>query len=337
MALLLAISVFGQWPPITPPDDGVPGLQGFLGIISVDASPSSPEPGEEVEIEVEVANNAGEDIDDIEIIVEIVNLEDDDGDDIEFDDEFDLRDGNDDTIKFNFDMPYDMEDGDTFDIRVSIEGEGEDTGNTYRDEDESMQIEADKKSHAMLIKKLRIKPSSLRCNTDFEVEYEIWNIGSNDEDVEIRMINNALGIDYEAAVEIDEDDDYSNTLKLTADELKEGSYNIELEIEFSGRSETETAGLKINECDAAEEDDEEREKEESVETRQAAKRRSGKDADINVFSRRETKSSEIAEAKLVERADFTNEDYLFFLIILSILLSGAVIYAIGAVIILAKR
>jgi hypothetical protein len=221
VSIILIISVYAdpllQGPPtgngVAPPPGG---SLGNLEITSVSASPSRPEPGEEVKVKVKLKNNADEDIEDIDLTIDLDGLENDKGNELDDDKNFDLRSGRTKTITFRFDMPYEVADDDSYNINIDAKGTGEDSNNDYEVSDQSESITFNKDSHAIYIEALDLSPSVINCLNRFDVEYNILNIGSNDEeDVTVTISNRQLGIDYKQELELDEEDSYSDTARFT--------------------------------------------------------------------------------------------------------------------------
>ena len=304
-----------------PDEDGT--FSGFLTISSVDVSPDNPEPGEEVEIEITIDNDADEDIENIDITIEIDGLEDDDGDDLEDDDETDIRKGRDDALTFTFIMPYDVDDGDSYDIIIEVEGRGEDTRNTYTDSDSSESLEFDKESHALYIKRFESARREYSCDDSIMVEYDILNIGRDDEEVEITIINDDLEINFLDEIEIDEFDSSDDEVRLSAN-LVEGEYSIELVADFGNGEESSSIDVTIGNC------------EKEVEVKSVPKSTESKEVVEETITPAVEKGP-VLHAKPVTRTENSFDSYGFLLIILFIILLGLVIYAIGAVIILYKK
>lgn len=339
--VILAISIYAEdMFPGPPTGSGVGDSPwGTLDIISVKVSPSKPEPGEEVTVKVEVENNADEDIEDIEITVDFDGLEDDNEDEIEDDKNFDLRKGRDDTIKFNFKMPYNVDDRDSYDVNINIEGEGEDSGKKYTASNSEKKITFDKKSHELLIKTLDISPSVLRCSDDVRIDYEIMNIGKNDEDVEISITNYELGIDYETSIELDEEDKHSDSVRLSP-KLIQGIHEIELRVEYRNNVKSESVELSIEEC--KKETKITKQKQEKKQAEEEKQKEEEKRVITKIYSpvKSTTPATQATATKLVKRSRVKfaeTDEYLMLLAILFIILLGAVIYAVGAAIILSKR
>jgi len=337
------------------PDDGdddqqQPDNQGLI-ITSVDVSESNLEPGEETKVTVKVRNDAGEEVDaNLKVWFEYNNraLEDDKGKDIEDDDSFDLNDGRTKTSTFRFDMPYDVDDDDSYNVMVEVNAKGKDTGEEYSDSDNSKKISFDKESHELLIENFDSWPSSLSCSNNLELSYKIRNVGKDDEEVKVKITSSDLDIDYEEDVEIDENDAYRNSIKLKP-ELTEGTHNINLKIEYSGKTEIESVQLPIRDCSRSsqkEDDSDDEDEEEEEVKKKSIKKKVTQDEDsvtTTIYTPvQPTVKPEMraTAAKVVKsnNMEFTEtEEYFMLIIILFILLLGLVIYAIGATVIILRR
>ncbi|MCK5282557.1 MAG: hypothetical protein KAK00_04060 [Nanoarchaeota archaeon] len=317
-----------------PPDSGTIEEEDLdlLAIISIKVSPSRPEPGEEVTVKIKVKNNAGEDIEDIDITVEFDGLEDDGGNDIEDDDNFDLEEGDSEQIKFTFIMPYDVEHGDSYNIIVEVKGKGKDTEGEYTAKNELGEIEFKKNRHEIIIGSLTISPSLLTCSNNIKLDYNIMNIGKEDERPLIRIINEQLNLNYKKSIELDENDDYSDSVRL-APELVQGTHQIDFIVEYDNNLVSKYVELEIDEC----------KKKAKPKPKQEEKPEETKEVITNVYtpeSKAESENSQPIAAKVVkkDRINFAQTDeYTLVLAIAFILLLGLVIFAVGAAFIILKK
>ena len=305
---------------------------GSLDIVSVSASPSRPEPGEEVKITVKVKNNADEKIEDILVEIEVEDLDDDKS--------FDLSAGKTKTTTFRFNMPYDVGDEDSSSIIVEVIGYGKDTSEEYTASDDSKEVTFNKKSHDLLIRDLEISPNKISCQDSFSIDYDIINIGNDDEEVVISIYNDKLGIDYSQTVEIDEEESYDDSVRLDA-KIIEGVYDIEFVAKYGSRKETENVQLTIEECGKKSSSSE---KKSSLKDKKTEQVEEDEKPVIAYVGSKEivsaTQGVPAIAAKTVKhsRVDFLGaEEYTFLLTILFIILFGLVIYAIGATIIILNK
>ena len=102
--------------------------------------------------------------------------------------------GANDTTVFEFDISL-FEDEDTFDVVLYVEGE-EGSGDEHNDTFE-FEIEVEWMTHDIVIYDLDLDEDNVSSGTqDVELEVQLYNVGSNDEDnVVVTIENTALGID----------------------------------------------------------------------------------------------------------------------------------------------
>lgn len=210
----------------------------------------------EVQVENMFSRNEGEEIEDIEIEIVIEDI--DDNDDIDLDsNDFDLDQNDDEEIDLDFIVPLEVEDGEEYDVTITVQGEGADTGDTYRDI-VTFTIEIEKENHLIKITEARLSPQSLACQRTAELNVEVTNLGEDDErDVRLRVRNGALGIDQDRVFDMDEDPDsedfdQSETFLLNIPaSTPAGSYPITIDTFYSRTipSESQTVDLVIRGCD----------------------------------------------------------------------------------------
>ncbi len=236
------------------------------------------EPGSELKLILELENTWDEDTDDhdirhIEIQVELDGMCDED--DQEFEEEVSrIKPDDNEDITFIFEVPECAE-PDNYWLDVDIDGEDED-GTDYHIS-LRIDVEVEKQSHEVSLDEPVISQTTFGCDRSFDFEIFMQNIGSNDEDIGILIINNDLGINEFDWVELDtgeyddEDTYFEYTYDFTIDEdVEAGEYTIRTEIEYAGKKEEKKAytDIVIEDCVIEEEEEpvveEEPEEEEEV-------------------------------------------------------------------------
>ncbi len=110
-----------------------------------------------------------------------------------------------------FDISKDADDGETYTISCNLQGDDQD-GTNY-DIDFDVDVEVEKENHDVEFTRAVLNPSTVSCNRNFDLSYEIQNLGSRDEDdVQVVIRNDALDL-------------FKN--ELLTDTLQEGSYDDE--------------------------------------------------------------------------------------------------------------
>jgi hypothetical protein len=309
--------------------DNTPEGTGALDI-SVDVSEDEPKPDEKVTIDVDVENNGDLDIEDIDLIIELRDesgnvVEDLDGDEMEDDDNFDLDSDDETTSTFTFTMPLDAEDGDEYTVYVKACGDDE-KDQEECDIDDSETIKIQKEKHEVLIDSATISPSSINCFNSADISIDLKNIGSKDEDVVVSVYNNDLGLNDRQTVEIEAEDEdtYQKTVNFAINapsDLEEGTYNINVKAEYSGKTAAKTITLTKGAClEQTEEDEEEV-------------------LDDNVFVVTLDKNTVVTQdpadkVKPATAANFKDSfEYIVLLAILGIVALGLIVFLIGAIII----
>jgi len=249
----------------------VTAFGGVLDITKVrlesDGTNNRLKPGETLIVEVDIENKAEFDIEDIQLEVWFEDssgrkLEDDDNDDIEDDSEFDLDEGDDegdvddDDVIFEFEMPYDVDDNDEYIVYVRAEGEqGNDSSIKYMDLDTSKTIKFEREKHELVIYKAVLNPDSVKCSRNVVLDIGVRDIGEKDEDdVRLTIINSELDVNVVDTFDIEEDADdnefRSSYSFKAADEAGAGLYPIFIRVEYDEGDETvtETVNLEVEDC-----------------------------------------------------------------------------------------
>ncbi|MBR9701627.1 putative S-layer protein [Candidatus Pacearchaeota archaeon] len=221
-------------------------------------------PLDTIEFEVEVENKGDEKIKDIAVSW---GLYDEDNDDWIIDDEesdFNLKDGDDDTliITFELDDPSDYEDTSNYVFYVWAEGEDTELDeNTCVSTSEDIEVINDE---AFLIMADFEYLDTASCGDSVPVSAEIWNVGDEDhEEVSVVIYNNELG--YSQIVEVGDVDGYDNVafnvvLEMPSD-ATEKTYPFKFEIrdedndvfenDFDDDESIFTVNLKVEGCAVA--------------------------------------------------------------------------------------
>lgn len=197
------------------------------------------EPESEIKVKVKLKNyyTSSEDVEiqDIEITA-IVEGMDEDGDDIEIDETMDdIKPGRSETVYLTFEVPLKVEEGD-YDMILTIMASDE-----RRDYDISLDfvIKVDKENHDIRISKADLTPETLICSRKSNLDVEIMNVGTNDEDssdyIKLDIEATELGINFvKSGIELDRDPDddeniYSKSLSIDLDQnFAIGAYPIKI-------------------------------------------------------------------------------------------------------------
>ncbi|MBU1947062.1 MAG: hypothetical protein KKC54_08930 [Nanoarchaeota archaeon] len=198
-------------------------------------------PGAKLEISGDVLNQFTNDqditIEDVSIEITIENI--DDGEDMS--DDYDIGDIDADDkedFKITFDLPEDV-DEDDYNVNMLVEGTDE-NGAKHAVEWKNVQLKIEKDKHDIWIVKASLSPSSMSCTRNLNIDVELKNQGtSNEEEVVLKIENSDLGINTEdtSIPEIEEgtgdDTEYSKTYSFKIDaDVNAGTYPITLRVYY---------------------------------------------------------------------------------------------------------
>jgi|GEM_PF-2815731 len=192
-------------------------------------------PGEEVEFEITVENNATYDMEDVVISLDIEDFDIDE--DLETD-EFNLDSGDDKTKDFTVTVPLDAEDGEHT-VTISVEWVDENDDWHFVEFTETLNVE--KAKHSVEISEQYLASESVKPGESGELAIELVNVGANDETARVTIKNSELGISETLGpFEIEEGE---KTLQYIPFEMPEdaenGKYILEIKVDYnSGKSST---------------------------------------------------------------------------------------------------
>lgn len=162
-------------------------------------------PGSKIQLKIKVenlyTNNNDIKIEGISVegTLESVN----DGSDIEATaNDFDLSAEKDKEITLEFNIPLEVEDG-YYDLTVEIEGENE-RGFPYSKIIE-FEVEVDKEKHDVIFNRLDFSNNNAECGNAAKLNVDVVNLGTANENVELRIVNQDLGIDIKESFKLSED------------------------------------------------------------------------------------------------------------------------------------
>lgn len=194
-----------------------------------------------VEVEVQVQNRGDEDVENIVLEWGLYNTQSGEWTiEIDEEDEFDLDEGDKETITFTFTLDdsldedlEDLEKGDYL-LYVRITGEIAD-GDNEGDDTCSSDYETGKlitEKNFVVLSNIKV-PEVVQCNSEVQILGDAWNIGSSDQDdVYVNIYNKELGIDEDVVVgDIDSFDssDFDFSLSLPED-VEEKRYYLTLTV-----------------------------------------------------------------------------------------------------------
>ena len=116
---------------------------------------------------------------------------------------------------------------------------------------ESLDIDLEVPENRILVSSFNLNPSLANCGTTVSSSVVLNNVGNNDEDVVIRAENSDLGLSYVSSpLFISEDDDenslYHSFTFPVSRTLVAGSYPVNLRVSYSGYSTEESSTLTVS-------------------------------------------------------------------------------------------
>jgi len=200
-------------------------------------------PGSSLEFQIDAESLFTDDDEDpdIEDIIATVTIpEIDDGEDIEEESpEFTISPGDEERIFITADIPLEVRDG-SYDILLSIEGNDEDGVDHVIEMELHMKVVKERRD--IIITKKGLFPASVSCNRNAQLNVQVMNIGTKDEDdVKVEIINKDLGINFAEedievdAVPFDDDSKYDKELDIAVPkDAVPGNYPIRINAYLSG-------------------------------------------------------------------------------------------------------
>ncbi len=201
-------------------------------------------PGEEIEVKVEVKNNAD---DDKKIIVEASLYNIDEDDEIQnIDDDKKIKDNDDKKFDLILEVPDDFED-DAYLVFVKAYEKGDEGSQCVEG---AISIDLEREKHEVIIEDFSINPLSIIAGKSFDVFTEVQNIGESDEDVYVVVEIKELGVLTESETfeleEFGEDDFYSETISIKIPgNAKKGNYTLVIKAIFDGEDDEREETISV--------------------------------------------------------------------------------------------
>ncbi len=156
-----------------------------------------------------------------------------------------------------FDISKQADDGETYTISCNLQGD--DQGGTNYDIDFDVDVETQKDNHDVEFTRADLNPSTVSCSRNFDLSYEIQNLGARDEDdVQVTIRNDALDLfknelitDLQEGSYDDEDTLWSTTTSFSiGKDIQAGTYPIRMEVFFNNGhdSNVNIVNLIVTDC-----------------------------------------------------------------------------------------
>jgi hypothetical protein len=214
-----------------------------------DGDKISVRPGSQVQIEVKGENSFDDlKVEDARATVILEGIE--DGDNIEVESEkASMRAGSEKIFKVSFQVPLTAEEG-SYDLKIGISGDGS-NGWEYKDE-ALLKLDLKKNSHKLIITSFTLS-SNQSCTSEFvNAFFRIANIGRNQEDAKISIVDGQNVLAVVENVRIPAEDGinsiYSGSITLKLENLTAGVHTLNLLVTYSGANDSEDAILEVRQC-----------------------------------------------------------------------------------------
>ncbi len=213
------------------------------------------EPGSNIKLEIEIKNLYDKDSDiTLESVTAIGTIyKIDDGDDVEDEsDEKDIDAGRTKTINLELEVPLEVEDKE-FDFDLVIKAE-DSIGVAY-EKIIHYTVDVKKEKHDVRISRAELTSPVLKCSRTTNLNVNVVNMGSEEEDVVLKIINTELELIKQLSFELDNDpfdDDskYNTKFTITIDEEQEaGVYPLMIRVDYSSKTTENIVELELEDCE----------------------------------------------------------------------------------------
>ena len=191
-------------------------------------------------------------IKDIQITATIKGI--DDGDDIkEETSNFNLDAEESQTETIELEIPLEVDDK-AYDLELKIEGK-DSRGIEYAKTLE-YSVDVEKEKHDIIIRKAELTNPVLKCSRTTLLDLNFVNIGTEEENVVLNIINNDLGINKQSSFKLgkdpfDEESRHTASFTIQIDSgIKAGTYTILVKANYNTKTAEKTAELKVEDCEA---------------------------------------------------------------------------------------
>ncbi|MEK6937886.1 MAG: hypothetical protein AABX04_02485 [Nanoarchaeota archaeon] len=202
---------------------------------------------------VTVENDYTNDLEDVTVTITIRDVDDDDLD--EESESFDLDQGDDDTISVTFDLSSEELTEEDYTVDITVEGRDVDDHSIKQTASETQTFSVSRDSHQVILKNVDLSSTILQCLKQTDLRVEVENVGKSNEDtVEIKVKNTALGIDLSRKeINLDKysgsDSKYETAFSLETENAKAGTYALSVEVYVDGSLEdSASVNLEVRDC-----------------------------------------------------------------------------------------
>lgn len=200
------------------------------------------ETDEKINVEIEVANNGEEDLS-LDVEAYLYDLT-QDNEIQDYSDSLDVGTDSIETLNFEFEALEDIEQDDDYAIFVKA-NDGDYCNENY------IKIGFQRKSHEIAIEEFKINPTEIKCGDYLNVDTRIKNLGTKDENAYLVLENKDLNISQKTEnfkiEKYDDKDEIKKTFEIQIPkEVKEGKYNLDAKVIYSGLEASASKELIVN-------------------------------------------------------------------------------------------
>jgi len=196
--------------------------------------------GDRIKIKIDIDNDYGED-QDFEVEVHLYNIDEDSSEEDESED-VEVDSGDSEDVEFDIVVPDDLDLDDDFVLFVKVE---DDICNQ-----EFIELDLERKDDHVIISKFDL-PSKASCGESIGARVRVENVGSKDQDVEISLLGDELGIYLDSGVfeleEYDEDDKETKEFNIRIPDDASGEYEVVAQVSYNGGRDEITESVDV-EC-----------------------------------------------------------------------------------------
>ena len=204
--------------------------------------------GDTIGVKIEIENRVNKDID-AEVSAYLYDITKDKIIDREKD-KTNIDSNNERTISLDIKLDDDLDEGNKYAIFVKVDAENEDTNEDYYNE-EYVRIDLERDADDVIIQKFILSREEVVCGDSLEAEIKIINMGSDKQDIIIKLESADLNI-YRETEELkiegyDNDDTINKIFSIQIPEdIKSGNYNLKTSVQFDGYSVFNIKELIVN-------------------------------------------------------------------------------------------
>lgn len=205
-------------------------------------------PGDSIEVTFELENKLAIDINNVEAkawiedssgkkVVDTVTL-----------DKFDLSDGDTQDGKLTLKIPVDTDEDNLY---LFVRAEGDDDNDATRSVLKVEELQLERPDNAIAFDSVTISPDPAVCGQSLDIRVDIWNVGTEEQEVKLHVTNSDLGIDiYSDLFDLDNSGDDRESVQtipvMLANSVKPGNHTLDISANYNSGKTTESYDAVID-------------------------------------------------------------------------------------------